>query len=339
MSMKNSLFILIAFVVLIISACETDFELEGEWKDIPVVYTFLSEQDTAHYVRVEKIFLEPKGDATQIAQIADSLYYKENQVTVSLETNGQSFILERVNAEDEGYPRELGVFANTPSYLYKLSADEVDLKEGQSFEIKIDRGTNTKLATASSQLLHKFELDGIPITGFLSFGDYIKTYRLSWRPGGDLARVFDLRLIFRYRENSIEEPTVFVNKEVDWVLDDAFVRGDENTSLQTFRFKHEAFYQFLNSSIEAKPGITRKFDNIIFKVVAAGKEIEEYLRIAGANTGVTSSQALPIYSNVENGLGVVTSRYTVLSEELSLDSRSRDSLMRSVVTGHLNFQP
>lgn len=338
--MKNILFIFIATVILILSACETDFDLEGEWKDIPIVYAFLSEQDTAHYVRVEKIFLEPKGDATEIAQITDSIYYKEDQVVVSLEIDNQSFIFERVNAVNEGYPRELGVFANTPSYLYKLPVNAVNLQGGKAFEIKIDRGANTEIAIASSNMIEEVELDGLPISGLLGFGEYIKSYRLSWRPGGEFARVFDLRLIFNYKENSLDNPSVFVNKTVEWVLDDAFVRNDANSSLQTFRFNNEAFYQFLNSSIdEVEPGIVRKFNNIKFKVAAVGQEIEEYLRIAGANTGVTSSQALPIYSNVENGLGVVTSRYTVISEELGFDSRSRDSLMNSIVTRKLNFQP
>ena len=90
--MRNSLFFFIAFVTLMFSACETDFQLEGEWKDIPVVYAFLSEQDTAYYVRVEKAFLEPGGDATEIAQIPDSIYYKEEQISVSLEVNKSEFV-------------------------------------------------------------------------------------------------------------------------------------------------------------------------------------------------------------------------------------------------------
>ena len=59
----RSAFLVGFLVVLFFSSCETDVVLEGEWKDIPVVYAFLSIQDTAHYVRVEKAFLQPGGDA------------------------------------------------------------------------------------------------------------------------------------------------------------------------------------------------------------------------------------------------------------------------------------
>jgi hypothetical protein len=72
----------ISFVVLPLfifcAACSTDFELEAEWRDIPIVYGLLSFTDTAHYVRVEKAFLPEGGDARDVAQIADSLYYGDN---------------------------------------------------------------------------------------------------------------------------------------------------------------------------------------------------------------------------------------------------------------------
>ncbi len=335
--MRNSLFYFIAVVTLVFSACETDFQLEGEWKDIPVVYAFLSEQDTAYYVRVEKAFLEPGGDATEIAQNPDSIYYKENQIIVSLETNGQTFELQRVNGSDEGYPREEGAFADSPNYLYKLPTSAVTLSGGKAFDVIIERQGNSEAVIASSNVVNPIEFDGLPVTGFVGFGDFDRTYRLSWRPGGQFARVFDLRLVFNYKESTAASPNEFVDKQVEWVFDDAFVRDDNNASLQTYRFDNGAFYQFLASAIPVDNNVTRKFDNIYFKVSGAGKEIEEYLTIAGANTGITSSQALPIYTNVEGGLGVVTSRYTIISEEFGLDGRSRDSLYMGESTIDLNF--
>lgn len=323
--------------ILMFSACETDFQLEGEWKDIPVVYAFLSEQDTAHYIRVEKAFLEPGGDATVIAQKPDSIYYDDSQLTVTLEVDGESFVLQRVNGTDEGYPREDGPFATTPNYLYKLPIAGVNLQGGDPFTVIVDRVGEAEPAIASTSVVEEMEITGTPISGALKFGEFEKNYNLSWRPNGDNARVFDLRLVFKYEESLPNDPTTFVEKEVEWVFDDAFIRDDDNLSLQTYRFPNGTFYQFLGSAIPVDNNVTRKFDHIVFKISGAGKEIEEYLRIAGANTGITSSQALPVYTNVEGGLGVVTSRYTVFSDELRLDGRARDSLFTGVSTVDLNF--
>ena len=68
--MKNFFFgLFILFLGL--SACSTDFQLEGEWSDIPVVYGFVSIQDTAHYIRVQRAFLEPGGNANEIGQLLE----------------------------------------------------------------------------------------------------------------------------------------------------------------------------------------------------------------------------------------------------------------------------
>ena len=73
MKINHLLFLALLTGTLFWSACETDFQLEGEWKDIPVVYAFLTQQDTASSVRVERAFLEPGGNARDIAQIPDSI--------------------------------------------------------------------------------------------------------------------------------------------------------------------------------------------------------------------------------------------------------------------------
>ena len=76
---------------LLLSACSNDFEVTAPWKDIPVVYAILSPQDTAHYIRIEKAFIDPDKSALEIARIPDSLYYPENAISVFLErTENQS---------------------------------------------------------------------------------------------------------------------------------------------------------------------------------------------------------------------------------------------------------
>ena len=339
MKINHLLFLALLTGTLFWSACETDFQLEGEWKDIPVIYAFLSQQDTAYYVRVERAFLEPGGNARDIAQIPDSIYYNDNEVSVKLErlSNGQIYDLVQVDGRDEGYIREGGDFANEPNYLYKLSRDEITLAGGMDFRLIVER-PGEETATATSVIVDEVEIANLPITGVYQFGDFTRDTRVEWRATGETARVFDLRLVITYRESEPNNPSNLITKEVEWVLDQDFER-EEGISLQSFRFPNESFYTFLASNLEPIEGVTRKFDAINVKVTAAGQEIEDYLRIAGANIGITSSQAIPVYSNVENGVGVVSSRFQVISEDLGLGADARDSLYNGVITKDLNFVP
>ena len=321
------------------SSCETDFQLEGEWKDIPVLYAFLSQQDTAYYVRVERAFLEPGGNAIDIAQIPDSIYYNDNEVSVKLErlSNGQTYDLVQVDGRDEGYPRQSGDFANEPNYLYKLSKDQIALTGGMDFRIIVER-PGEEDATATSVIIEDLELANLPITGVYQFGDFSRDTRVEWRANGPAARVFDVRMIIRYRETDPDNPNQRIEKEVEWTLVQNLER-DEDVSLQNFRFPNESFYQFLSSELAPLENGTRKFDAINLKITGGGQEIEDYLRIANANIGITSSQEIPVYTNVENGVGIVTSRFQVISEDFGLGSEARDSLYNGVYTKDLNFVP
>ena len=80
--MKKLLYFLLLGSML--SSCSNDFEVSAPWKEVPVAYALLSPKDSAHYVRIEKAFLDPNVSALEIAQIADSLYYPENDIAVWL---------------------------------------------------------------------------------------------------------------------------------------------------------------------------------------------------------------------------------------------------------------
>ncbi|MEL6968561.1 MAG: DUF4249 family protein [Bacteroidota bacterium] len=339
MKINHLLFLALLTGTLFWSACETDFQLEGEWKDIPVVYAFLSQQDTAYYVRVERAFLEPGGNARDIAQIPDSIYYGENDLSVKLErlSNGQVYDLVRVDGRDEGYPREGGDFVSEPNILYKLSTDEVQLTGGTDFRILVER-PGEETATATSVIVEELEVANLPITGVYQFNDFDRDTRVEWRAPGESNRVFDLRMIISYRETDPDNQSQLKAKQVEWVLAQNLER-EEDISLQSFRFPNESFYQFLASTLEPLSEGFRKFDAINIQVTGAGQEIEDYLRISNANIGITSSQEIPVYTNVENGVGVVSSRFQVISEDLGLGADARDSLYNGFITKELNFVP
>jgi hypothetical protein len=334
--MKNFLPFLALIMLICWSACETDFTLEGEWKDIPVVYSFLSEQDTAHYIRVERAFLEPGGNAVDIAQIPDSIFYQPGQIAVILKNGNDIVELSRVDGNLEGYPRQDGSFASSPNVLYKASKSAVDLQGGDQFQVMIMRDGEIT-AEAQSVVVDKLDFSQIPPNG-LSVGSYGTNSAIAFLPEGDEAAVFDIRLIFRYNETDPNNPSNRLSKEVVWVLDDAYRRSSE-TSTQRFVFLGESFYQFLDSAIDPISNGNRQFEEIFFEVTAAGSEIAEYLDIANANIGITSAQAVPVYSNVDGGVGIVSSRYTARSASISLNTQSRDSLLNGIYTRDLRFVP
>ena len=77
-------FTFFACLVFTLNACTDDFTLEGDFQDIPTAYAYLDAEDSRHFIRVQKAFLESGGNAVTNAGIADSIYYGLNDVSVIL---------------------------------------------------------------------------------------------------------------------------------------------------------------------------------------------------------------------------------------------------------------
>lgn len=339
--MKFFRFIIFCTISLLALACSTDFELEADWQDIPIVYGFLSLQDTAHYLRVEKAFLQPGGDANQIAKIADSLYYN-SQVQVQLKRlgNGQIFTLQRIDGSKEGYPRQGGTFANAPNILYKIRASEIQLKAGESLQLLINRGANKPLVTAEASMLGDIKPRESNPVNPLNLA-YDRSVNFVWDAPLE-AKVFDLRLILHYRESIPGNTAQFVNKNLTWVLSENLQREDSTTTRVTFpakgTFRGEEFYKFLQANLTPVSDRIRKFDNLDIQITGVGRAFVEYLRITQANTGITSAQEIPIYTNLSEGRGIFSSKTKTSRIGLTLTQTSQDSLIRGIYTRNLNFQ-
>jgi len=333
---KISIFVLP--LVFFCAACSTDFDLEAEWRDIPIVYGFLASSDTAHYIRVEKAFLPEGGDARDVAQIADSLYYGDN-VSVQLQNlrTSNTVTLQKVDGALEGYPREDGPFATVPNYLYKVKAGIAGIAPGDGVKLIINRGDNLPEVTAETKMLEGITFpDNGPVTP-IRFGNYSSTTTVRWFSGPN-AKIFDVRLIIHYREANSSNPQNLVSKKLEWILTQDLLRPNENSEQQTFPINNESLYLFLKNSLEVDPNVIRVFDFIDVQIAAAGQELIDLLDIIRINAGITSSQSVPKYTNISEGLGIFSSRAYALRPNLTLDGVAMDTLRVGIHTKNLNFQ-
>jgi len=335
--MKHLRFIAFAFLAFSSWTCTTDFTLEAEWKDIPVVYAFLDPTDEAHYIRVEKAFLQEGGDAREIAQIADSLYYDNATVQLQKVGSSQLYTLEKVDGNLEGFPREGGVFATAPNYLYKILQSNINLVGGSEVRFILNRGDGLPPVTAEIVLLNPIApLQNQPPNP-INFSTYERAINISFNPGPH-AQLFDIRWVVNYLENTPENPSQFEPKQVTWVLESKLEREDGSSNSVLYRVKSENFFQFLSGAIDPATDRVRKFVDIDIQITAVGQELADYIRVSGANLGITSSNQIPVYTNMSEGRGLFTSRTDIVLPGYQLDVNSITLLKTGPLTQNLNFQ-
>lgn len=320
--------------ILLFFSCENDFDIIEDPKDIPVVYGFISLSDTAQYIRLERAFVDENISALEIAQNPDSLYYENAGVSLVRNSNNAVYQLQRVDGNLEGYVRESGVFAQSPNYLYKIHSSEIDLVGGETYTLRIERGDNFQVIEAMTVLLNNSSIKTPnPINAVTLDFDYVDKTRFIWQ-SDENAAIHDLFIRFNYRERGPETGGQFITKSVSWPVSTNINSDEERVDVEVEGIN---FYSFLRGAIPVQENVERRFEDMDMIVISGGTEIQEFVAIGSANLGITSTQDVPVFSNIPEGRGIFSSRNTVMLERINLSNPSLDSLRNGTLTRDLNF--
>jgi len=336
--LKFSFFILVSLVFT--NSCSNELNLTAEPRDIPIVYGVLAANSPVHFIRVERAFVDPDIGPLILAQEPDSLYYENATVEILNLDTDQRFRLDRVDATLEGFPRENGIFATDPNIIYRISSSQMPLEGGENLQLQINRGENFELITADTKIIPSMEITRPVMPTIRGWTNDVQQ-RISWKPNSDDTRIFDIEIRFNYDErvNTPGSPTE--SKTISWFP--LKNRGISDTERGATQLSNEisggAFYQFVGSAIDNSEPAIRAARGIDIVVHGGGTEIERFFTITLANTGITSSQDVPSFTNISSGgQGIFSSRSTGIFRNIQLELDARDSLLFGRFTGDLNFQ-
>lgn len=319
---------------LFVSACSNEFDVAAAYQDIPVVYGIVSPDDTAHYIRVERAFIDPKASAFEVAQIADSLYYPENAITVYLErqSTGQRYQFTRVDGNLDGHVRESGTFDQSPNWLYKLKPSQPGaiIKGGEKYKLIIERADGRAPVTAETE---------VPDTLFMITPQPLDIPRQIAIHGPSLSSVdfrvspeaylFDVFINIRYRELALDG-SLIGNKNVRWQIGKNILR--ENNLIGGGFYRGKAFYQardfyeVLLRNVDTTANVQRYFNGFDIQIQGAGPEIARYQESEAINAGLTGAEISTRYTNLSEGYGIFTARKGWSFDDFDLKPVSFDSL-------------
>lgn len=333
MELKYTLLVCCLFTFF---ACSNEFELNAPAKEIPIVYGVLSRSDDIHYIRVEKAFIDENISALELAQDPNALYFEDAQVELVRENNGDAFLLERVDASQLGLERADGIFATTPNILYRIEASELNLQEEETYRLNIRRAADNLLTTAITPIVGDVRLNR-PIPGEqkpplrVVVDDELT---IVWA-ADETAKLFDVTMIINYEEFNPNDANSVVLKSLEWSLAKSVESTDGPNRVEPEGIE---FYQFLNGNIVVDPALQRVLKDIDLRIDAGGEELFNYINVGQANTGITSAQVIPNYTNLSSGLGIFASRNTLIERGFVLDAQTKQELRDNDLTRDLNFR-
>jgi hypothetical protein len=303
------------------SSCTTDFELNAEYDEIPIIFGVLDQSVDTQFVKINKSFIG-SGNNASYAAINDSSLYSNVIGRVEEYLDGmltETFQLEEmwINNLDEGifYTDSQKVFFFIPNDL-----TEPYLNEDATYKLIVDVSEESQPIEAETNLIKGSELNwdlltsnGAAYNGIvfadastLSQNDYL-TSSPKCTPGGNADKYeFNLRLHF----TEVTYAGISTEKYVEWNLGEVIVI---NGNLKK-EISGEAFYSAISNKLSnysyesdvEKRVITE--DNIEIIVTAANENLSLFIGINEPSTGVVTEQ--PVFTNVEGGVGIFASRFS-----------------------------
>ncbi len=312
------------------SSCETEFSLNGDYELTPVVFGLLDQQDSIHKIKITKAFLGD-GDNLVYATVADSSYFTQVdariiEINASGDETGREWSLRDSVIENKS---EDGLFYGPDQKIYYFEEKELDPAFTYQIVADIDEGAHS--FSAETSLIDGFKVPNtILVSSFkIRFAkntvDEDKDY-LTWSmevSEGENAAKYELAYTFHWTEYYLDGTSAsFAEKKFEY--------GESDLN-KPARISGLDFFKWIQLTIPDDPKIDhRTADGFDLHISVAHDNLTQYMNVAEPVTGIAQVQA--VYTNVEGGYGLFSSRYVYTLSDLPLDESSTKELARGTYT-------
>ena len=317
---------------IIFSSCNNELDLIGEREEKALVYGALNKSEPFMYIRLERLFADENISPVNLARDPNNFYF--NDADVRLYTDGWEGSLTRVDATTLGFPRNTGVFGEVPNYIYSIPTDEVRILPGAEYrlEIKAEGKTFSSKTILIDDVEPYFPDFSRPFTIIPNDVARDPDIFFDFPDGAAAPSMISAYLRLNYGERNVSDPT-FTDKSIEYPLFENVVITQNQIS-----YSPRDFYRFLDENLQADASLRRVARSFDLKIITGGREYVLYNQSVAANSGITSTADFPIYSNIDNGIGIFTSKNEQVITNIGVSSPTLDSLSRSRYTKDLGFQ-
>ncbi|MEY4875758.1 MAG: hypothetical protein RL708_907 [Bacteroidota bacterium] len=334
--------------IIFLNSCRNDFDIASQWKEIPVVYGLLDADSNVQYIKVEKAFLDKSIGAYEMASKTDSIYYLQKLKVKLFATNpstnekiaGEDYTCTLVDGDSIGLKKDQGTFASSPNYFFRLKHK---LNSKYNYNLEITKPDGSIVGTATTNVLGKVNSWPSSTTSSNGFSFYVKNLqtpnKIVFLMSPDVNAVScDLIIRTYYKELPINSTDTSFHY-ADWYVLSNITYANGKALNDAPSFIGTGYYMNLRNELRDKPKNVKRFFNRLDFIAFSGNQVfEDYRNVISAQSGFTSGNSQPIYTNiVGGGLGLFASRNTSTLKNVMISASSLDSLKKGMYTYDLGF--
>jgi hypothetical protein len=334
---KKKFGILIFVVSILFSACSTDFEVLGDWKETMIVYGLLDQSKPKQYIKINKAFLG-EGNAMEFAQVKDSVQFS-HALSVTLQKVKNGIVSTYPLSPDNSISKDNGSFygPDQANAIYSFNSTGTSAIDQESIYKLIVRNTETgKEVTSQTAIVADFGTLDLP-SPFATVASVVtntETYRYQIKfKSAKNARIYQIIIRFNYKDSTVSGTT---NKILDWVFPQKETTTLNGLEEMDFGFVGQDYMRYIGSSLSDYTGLVQRIPgNIEIVVISAGDELNTYINVNKPSTGII--QEKPEYTNISEGLGIFSSRHYKVPFNRPMSTEARDVLSSGQYTKCLKF--
>jgi len=320
---KIALLFLLPILAITHYSCETDFDVTADYKEIAIVYGLLSQNDTTHYLRITKAFLGDGNalvyalnpDSSSFGTLIDVKLLEMSDTDVLREIIFDTVTIHNKDAGDVNYLDNKGDFYAPDQLMYKANAI---LDPARNYKLMVrNRSTGYEIESVTNLVLDftitkpTAPANNLPKLDFKR--EPVSNQKIEWNSAAN-GRLYQPVIQFYYKETSLPNTADTILRFFEWIFPAVNSKSLVGGEKMIIEFSSEEFYRlceekvpYPDASVENNVNI-RIADYFNLKFVVAGDEFSTYLDVNSPTTGLLLEK--PTYTNIENGLGVFSSRYT-----------------------------
>ena len=313
------LYLVLGLSLLGFNSCANDIEVLAPYEENASIYALLDPNQFWQFIKINKVFINPNAKASDVAKIADSLYFDSiKPELLELET-GNRFPLLKANVA----LKDSGMFASSPNYLY-VTNQRINNK--YTYQIELNLPTSGKKVVAKTNIVY---------TPFVAYPVSPSQKIIAIQTSSSMqiqfmapknGKIFDAYFVFNYTEIDAFDTSKKTDKTIEWkILRSYRTLSDQGKEFVVQRIPGILFYDLLLSNIPYNPNVIRKFKPCSFMLVSGNQELDNYIQASTPSIGIVQKQSE--YTNVSNGVGIFASRNTYYIDQVDLSDITKNTIV------------
>jgi len=316
----KKIFLILSVIVVVVTSCETDFDVNAEWEETTVLYGLLDASKDTQYIKINKAYLG-EGDAMMMAEYSDSINFNPNDLEVKLHKIQFDDTLISIILDTTLIDKEDGLFAVDNNIIYRAITDTIPnfLSDNYRYALTIKNKKSGNKVSSNTEVISDAPYF---IPSNYALGLYNKNMEDSLKflsktvEWDDINNgvIYQLDIIFNYTENNVLKSLVWRQPLVTYT----------GIKMQTV-LQGTKFFNFLRNNLEDDVNVIREFVDLDWIMTVGTEDLDTYIKVNEPLTGIV--QQRPQFTNINNGLGIFSSRYTHTEEDVPLTGGTEEYLI------------